>query len=290
MRSSSFSTRLGASLCVIGATLVFAGLFFPLFGGRLPTEWQLLVGLAWLHPTLFQLAELLVLALPLVSAIIVPGLSVATFFCPLSPGRIILKRVIAVEGFLCQLLSAVIGRLFAYTPAPSPGAGQVILLIGSITLLVGAFLGRTFNPHPFPLQSPTRPSRLWVMLSMVGSVLALLGFIFFPQLIVNEQPVTILQGIAFIRITSWSDVFMLALLAVPLITVFFILGTGITACFRQLSPASIIWRRVAALTGGILQGLLELLCAIQHHSAHSISFWLFHRPHWLQWHDSWHRF
>jgi hypothetical protein len=66
------------------------------------------------------------------------------------------------------------------------------------------------------------------------------------------------------------------LLALPLLVVLFVLGTSVASLFRELSPKLVIWRRIAALAGLVIQGVLGFFMAVVYSFSFSLGagFWL----------------
>ena len=52
------------------------------------------------------------------------------------------------------------------------------------------------------------------------------------------------------------------LLALPLLAVLFVLGTSAASFFQELSPGIVTWRRIAAIAGLIIQGLVGFFMAV----------------------------
>lgn len=61
------------------------------------------------------------------------------------------------------------------------------------------------------------------------------------------------------------------LLILPLLSVLFVLGTSAASLFRELSRGMVIWRRITALAGLIIQGLVGYVGAVIY-SFNSFSF------------------
>jgi hypothetical protein len=110
-----------------------------------------------------------------------------------------------------------------------------------------------------------QPPRTGAIISLVGSVLVLIGVFFFPLIILSggignvnnaHYPKTELMIVHNLlpSIVGWVGL----LFVLPVLAVLFVLGTSIAALFQELSPGIIIARRVIAIAGFIIQILLSL--------------------------------
>lgn len=74
-------------------------------------------------------------------------------------------------------------------------------------------------------------------------------------------------GNASIPVSEWTVAGFLGLvgvvlLALPLLSVIFVLGTSAASFFRELSSGTVTWRRIAAIAGLIIQGLVGSVGAV----------------------------
>ena len=122
-------------------------------------------------------------------------------------------------------------------------------------------------------------SRFGAILSLLGGALVILGVLFLPMVHGNGG------GDAAIPVSEWvvADFFFhyafppaAVLLAFPLLVVLFVLATSAASLFRELSPGLVTWRRRAALTGLVIQGVLGFLMAVLYSFSFSLGagFWL----------------
>jgi hypothetical protein len=112
-------------------------------------------------------------------------------------------------------------------------------------------------------------ARLGVILSLLGSALVIYGLFFLPMLFgvracnsyVMDLPLSQWQVMnAFFRTCGLLVAGQVAavLLALPLLSLLFILGTSLASLFWDLSPAMVAWRRKAAWGALLSQCLLSL--------------------------------
>jgi hypothetical protein len=122
-------------------------------------------------------------------------------------------------------------------------------------------------------------SRLGAILSLLGGALVIFGVLFLPMVHGNGG------GNATIPVSEWvvADFFFryvfppaAVLLALPLLVVLFVLGTSAASLFRELSPGLVTWRRIAALAGLVIQGVLGFFMAVVYSFSFSLGagFWL----------------
>lgn len=138
MQSQRLSTRIGMILSLLGGVLVIFGVFFlPMVfghgGGSLePTS-------EWTVANAYSLVGVVVLALPLLSALFVLGTSATSFSHELSPKIVFWRRIAAIVGLVIQ---GVLGFSMAllYTFGGPYGAGLWLVLVGFVVMTVGTFL------------------------------------------------------------------------------------------------------------------------------------------------------
>jgi hypothetical protein len=110
------------------------------------------------------------------------------------------------------------------------------------------------------MQSQRSSSRIGAILSLLGGALVLYGVFFLPMVFGNgggSATPTSEWDVA----TNGSSV-ALVLLAVLLLGVLFVLGTSAASFFRSLSPGMVTWRRIIAIAGLIIQGLVGFVGAV----------------------------
>ncbi len=105
------------------------------------------------------------------------------------------------------------------------------------------------------MQSQRSFSRIGPILSLLGSVLVIYGVFFLPMVFGNG-------GGSFTPTSEWTVANTgapavpvgLVLLVLLLLSVLFVLVTSVASFFRRLTPKIVTWRRIAAITGLIIQG------------------------------------
>src|SRR5450432_3429506 len=110
------------------------------------------------------------------------------------------------------------------------------------------------------MQSQRSFARLSAIISLLGSVLVIYGVFFLPMALGNG-------GGSFTPTSEWMVAYFffhyifgptIVLVALPMLSVLFVLGTSVASFFRELSPGLVIWRRRVALAGLIIQSVLGL--------------------------------
>jgi len=287
MQSPKPSSPTGAIISLVGAACALLGFFLPLLAGPASeagySEWQLLIERWQLFllsanrgiftALVFGLLALL-LTLPLLSALVVLGTSASAWFKSNSLGFLTLWRLAAITGLFIQSVTAII-VLGNTQVGETIGLGLVLLLLGFLLTVVGAFLSKAPLPTPEqkPVSPPPQPSRIGAALSLLGGALVIFGVFFLPMFIVSG-------GSGNVNNTStpwyeWSVVVgalfhesLVALqvgavlFALPLLSVLFVLATSVARFFRELSPGIIIWRRIAAIAGLVIQSLLAVFALV----------------------------
>ena len=112
-------------------------------------------------------------------------------------------------------------------------------------------LGNTKESVSMPSQRSS--SRLGSILSLLGGALVIFGVFCLPIVYGNGG------GNGSIPVSEWTVASFLGLagmvlLALPLLPVLFVFGTSVASLFGELSRGMVIWRRIAALAGLIIQG------------------------------------
>ncbi len=270
----------GAILSLIGAGCALLGFFLPLAGPDglfTSSEWQLLVLrwqlLAFPNGPLFFVFDglaVLILALVMLFALVILAASVSACFNILSFHHLTLRRIAAINGLFIQAILSII-VLSNSNPAKTIGPGLILSLLGFLISVIGVFLSKA--PHSIPPQQqpaspPFQRARVSVILGLLGSALVLYGVFFLPMLIVSggignpdNIPYPDTEWSVIVHMFFGSHLFLLdaiaMLFALPLLSALLILGTSIS--FRALSPEMVKWRRIAAIEGLIIQGLLASL-------------------------------
>lgn len=277
----------GAIISLVGAACALLGFFLPLLAGPASeagySEWLLLIdrwqlflfpiSLAPFILLVFGLLALL-LTLPLLSALVVLGTSVSAWLKGTSFGLLTLWRLAAITGLFIQSVTGII-VLGNTRVGETIGLGLVLLLLGFLLTVVGAFLSKAPLPTPEqkPVSPPLQPSRIGAVLGILGGALVIFGVFFLPMFIVSG-------GSGNVNNTStpwyeWSVVVgalfhesLVALqvgavlFALPLLSVLFVLATSVARFFQELSPGIVIWRRIAAIAGLVIQSLLGIFALV----------------------------
>ena len=110
------------------------------------------------------------------------------------------------------------------------------------------------------MQAQRLSARIGAILSLLGGALIIYGVFFLPMVFGYG-------GGSATPHSEWDvgNAFSLVgvvLLALPLLSVLFVLGTSAASFFRKLSPGIVTWRRIAALVGLISQGPVGFLWAV----------------------------
>src|SRR5436305_344858 len=164
MQSPKPSSPTGAIISLVGAACALLGFFLPLLAGPASeagySEWQLLIERWQLFllsanrgiftALVFGLLALL-LTLPLLSALVVLGTSASAWFKSNSLGFLTLWRLAAITGLFIQSVTAII-VLGNTQVGETIGLGLVLLLLGFLLTVVGAFPSKA--PLPTPEQKP----------------------------------------------------------------------------------------------------------------------------------------
>ncbi len=270
----------GTIISLVGAACALLGSFLPLLAGPFSefsySEWQLLID-RWqlfivsvdrgFFTSLFFGLLALLLTLPLLSALVVLGTSISAWFKSPSFQLLTLWRLAAITGLFIQSVTGII-VLGNTRTGETIGLGLALLLLGFLLTVVGAFLSKI--PRPTPEQKPTsqspQPSRISAILSILGGALVIFGMVFFPMLITSGgigNPENIhhpmsqwLVVIDLFRESMAALQVAAVLLILPLLSVLFVLATSIARFFQESSPGTVIWRRIVAIAGLIIQCLL----------------------------------
>jgi hypothetical protein len=112
----------------------------------------------------------------------------------------------------------------------------------------------------FFMQLQRTSSRIGAILSLLGGALVIYGVFFLPMVLGCA-------GGCLGPTSQWTvaNSFSLAgvvLLALPLLSVLFVLGTSVASFFQELSPGMVTWRRRAALAGLVIQGVPGFFMAV----------------------------
>ena len=109
------------------------------------------------------------------------------------------------------------------------------------------------------MQSPRSSSLISAILSLLGGALVIYGVFFLPMFFGNGGCCADVSNFELNYDSFWIP--FAVLLTLPLLSVLFVLGTSAASFFRELSPRMVTWRRIAALAGLIIQGLVGFVGA-----------------------------
>jgi hypothetical protein len=110
------------------------------------------------------------------------------------------------------------------------------------------------------MKSQRLTARLGAVLSLLGGALVLYGVFFLPM-VLGEAGGSLGPTSEWTVANTFSLVGVV-LLALPLVSVLFILGTSAASLFQELSPKIVTWRRRAAIAGLVIQGLVGFFMAV----------------------------
>ena len=110
------------------------------------------------------------------------------------------------------------------------------------------------------MQSQRLSARFGAILSLLGCALVIFGVFFLPMVFGHG-------GGSLEPTSEWTVAiaFSLAgvvLLALPLLSVLFVLGTSAASFFQELSPKIVTWRRRASIAGLSIQDVLGFFMAV----------------------------
>ncbi len=109
------------------------------------------------------------------------------------------------------------------------------------------------------MQSQQSSSLIGAILSLLGGALVIYSMFFLPMFFGNGVSSADVPNFELIYTSYWM--LFAVLLTLPLLSVLFVLGTSAASFFRELSPGMVTWRRIAALAGLIIQGLVGFVGA-----------------------------
>jgi len=103
------------------------------------------------------------------------------------------------------------------------------------------------------MQAQRLSARIGAILSILGGALVIYGVLFLPMVFGNG-------GGSLEPTSEWTvaNAYSLAgvvLLALPLLSVLFVLGTSAASFFQELSPKIVTWRHRVSIAGLIIQGV-----------------------------------
>ena len=98
------------------------------------------------------------------------------------------------------------------------------------------------------------------ILSLLGGALVIYGMVFLPMFFGNGVSSADVPNFELNYNSSWLP--FAVVLTLPLLSVLFVLGTSAASFFRELSPRMVTWRRIAALAGLSIQGLVGFVGAV----------------------------
>ena len=97
------------------------------------------------------------------------------------------------------------------------------------------------------------------ILSLLGGAVVIYGVFFLPMFFGNGWCCADVPNFELNYNSFWMP--FAVLLTLPLLSVLFVLGTSAASFFRELSPRMVTWRRIAALAGLLIQGLVGFVGA-----------------------------
>jgi hypothetical protein len=112
----------------------------------------------------------------------------------------------------------------------------------------------------FFMQSKRSSSRIGAILCLVGGSLVIYSVFFLPMVFGYGGGSNTPHSEWDVR--NDSSLMGVVLVALLLLAVLFVLGTGAASFFRNLSPGMVNWRRIAALVGLIIQGPVGYVGAV----------------------------
>jgi hypothetical protein len=111
----------------------------------------------------------------------------------------------------------------------------------------------------FSMQSQRSSSRIGAILGLLGGALVIYSMFFLPMFFGNGVSSADVPNFELNYNSYWMP--FAVLLTLSLLSVLFVLGTSAASFFRELSPRIVTWRRIAALAGLIIQGLVGFVGA-----------------------------
>ena len=104
-------------------------------------------------------------------------------------------------------------------------------------------------------------ARFGAILSLLGGVLVIYGVFFLPMVFGNGGGSSTPHSEWDV---GWNDSSLVGvmLVALLLLSVLFVLATSVARFFQELSPGIVIWRRIAAIAGLIIQSLLGVFILV----------------------------
>ncbi len=109
------------------------------------------------------------------------------------------------------------------------------------------------------MQSPRSSSLISAILSLLGGALVIYGVFFLPMFFGNGGCCANVPNFELNYDSFWMP--FAVLLTLPWLSALFVLGTSAASFFRELSPRMVTWRRLAALAGLVIQGLVGFVGA-----------------------------
>ena len=109
------------------------------------------------------------------------------------------------------------------------------------------------------MQSPRSSSLISAILSLLGGAVVIYGVFFLPMFFGNGGCCANVPNFELNYDSFWMP--FAVLLTLPWLSALFVLGTSAASFFRELSPRMVTWRRLAALAGLVIQGLVGFVGA-----------------------------
>lgn len=103
---------------------------------------------------------------------------------------------------------------------------------------------------------------LGAILSFLGGALIIYGVFFLPMVFGNASPCCVHIPFSEWTVANAFSLVGVVLLALPLLSVLFVLGTSAASFFQELSPTIVTWRRIATIAGLIIQGPVGFFMAV----------------------------
>lgn len=111
------------------------------------------------------------------------------------------------------------------------------------------------------MQSLRLSSRIGAILSLLGGALVIYGVFFLPM-VLGEAGGSLGPTSEWTVANSILSPLGVVLMALPLLSGLFVLGTSAASFFQELSPGIVTWRRRAAIAGLVIQAVVGFFMAV----------------------------